>query len=438
VLTLVGAGGVRSPLFLQAARRRGFRGEIRLYDIDRTRMELMQRVGRLLLAREGSLPGEIVVTASHDLEHALRGTDAVVAAIRPGGLSRRALDEETAFSLGVLGQETVGVCGIAMASRTLPALVEIAREARRLGNRPWFFNFTNPVGITTLGLHLQGFSRVLGICDSANQALYAACRFLGLDPDDVAPETFGLNHLSWTRALWHEGRDVLGGLLRDPRFRETYQDLFQEPELREHGLFFNEYLYYYLWPERALQEMADGPLRGAWLAKEEARLVKDLEERLASGAAEQALDRFLAYHAGRSETYMAYARKGRHAHPGAETSGAEGYAGVALDVLQRSGRDGERVRVLVVPPRDGLPPGMPDGAAVEVSCRIGRGMPEPLTGRPIPEWCGKRIRQVGACERWVAESILEGDRNKLARALELHPLVGPKKAPACLEAFSWN
>jgi len=437
VLTFVGAGGVRSPLFLQASYRRGFRGEIRLYDLDRSRMELMRRVGLLLLAREGMTPGEIVVTGSGDREEALRGTDAVVVAIRPGGLAQRARDEQTAFSLGVLGQETVGVCGMAMACRTLPALLEIARDAQRFGSRPWIFNFTNPVGITTLGLHLGGCARVLGICDSANQALYAACRFLRLDPDDIQPDAFGLNHLSWTRALWHEGRDLLRGLLQDPRFVETYQDLFLDPAEREQGLFFNEYLYYYLWPERAFEEMAAGRLRGAWLAEQETQLVADLEARLGRGEADGALERFLAYHAERSETYMHYARKGRHGHAGAEAAGAEGYAGVALDVLEGSAGSGQRVRVLVLPPRDGLPPGMPEGVATEVSCRIGGEMPEPLPLPPVPASCRSRILQVGACERLVAESILQSDREKLLRALELHPLVGPRKAGACMDGFSW-
>jgi 6-phospho-beta-glucosidase len=401
-------------------------------------MELMRRVGILLLEREGMTSGEIAVTATGDREQALRGTDAVVIAIRPGGLTQRARDEQTAFSMGLLGQETVGVCGIAMACRTLPALVEIVRDAERFGNRPWVFNFTNPVGITTLGLHLFGFSRVLGICDSANQALYAACRHLQLDPDDLRPEAFGLNHLSWTRALWHEGKNLLEGLLKDDRFLETCQDLFLEPAQRGQDLFFNEYLYYYLWPERAVREMSSArPLRGAWLAEQETRLIADLEGWIGSGETERALSRFLSYHEERSETYMAYARKGRHESAGGETAGAEGYAGVALDVLEGTSGSGERVRVLVLPQRAALP-GMPQGVAAEVSCRIRGGMPEPLLTRPVPEPCRTLIRRVGACERLVAESVFHGDVERLRQALEQHPLVGPEKAPECMEAFSWT
>jgi 6-phospho-beta-glucosidase len=438
VLTFVGAGGVRSPLFLQAAYRRGFRGEIRLFDLDRSRAELMWQVGSLLLQREGMASGEITVRTAEDRRQAMSGTDAVVIAIRPGGLARRASDERTAFSLGLLGQETVGVCGIAMAWRTLPALVEIVRDAERFGNRPWIFNFTNPVGITTLGLHRSGFARTLGICDSANQALYAACRFLHLVPDDIQPEAFGLNHLSWTRALWYRGRNLLEDLLSDDRFLETYQELFRGPEQRKTGLFFNEYLYYYLWPERAMAEMtACQPLRGFWLAEQEEALLRDLENLLREGESGKALGRFLSYHERRSETYMAYARKGRREGAEGETAGAEGYAGVSLDVLEGSPDRGGRVRVLVVPSGGALQ-GLPEDAAVEVSCRIEGGMPVPRLSKPVSTECRELIRRVGACERMVVESILQGSRQQLRNALGHHPLVGPENVSACMEAFPWS
>jgi len=438
VLTFVGAGGVRSPLFLQAAYRRGFRGEIRMYDLDASRMELMRRVGLWLLQREGMAPGEMEVTGARSRAQALRGTDAVVVAIRPGGLVQRARDEETAFSLGLIGQETVGVCGLAMACRTLPDLLEIAGDAQRLGNRPWLFNFTNPVGITTLGLHRAGFSRVLGICDSANQALYAASRFLGLDPDDIQPEAFGLNHLSWTRALRVRGKDVLQDLLRDPRFLATFQDLFSGSEERASGLFHNEYLYYYLWPERAMREMeSQRPLRGVWLAHQEKRLIEDLRGALDAGQPEGMLERFLSYHEARSETYMAYARGGPRKKAGGDAAGAEGYAGVALDVLEGAQASGDRVRVLVVPPAEQLP-GMPQGVAAEVSCRIRGERIEPVLDGPVPPSCGHLIGRVGTCERLVVEAILNGESGKLRQALAEHPLVGPGNVSACMEAFSWE
>jgi 6-phospho-beta-glucosidase len=134
---------------------------------------------------------------------------------------------------------------------------------------------------------------------------------------------------------------------------------------------------------------------------------------------------------------MAYARKGRQPGTGGETAGAEGYAGVALDVLEGAPDRGERVRVLVVPP-GGTLQGLPEDVAVEVSCRIQEGMPVPRLTVPVSGECRELIEQVGACERMVVESILRGSRQHLRNALGHHPLVGPENVSACMEAFSWT
>ena len=131
---------------------------------------------------------------------------------------------------------------------------------------------------------------------------------------------------------------------------------------------------------------------------------------------------------------MAYARKGGHETGHGETAGAEGYAGVALDVLEGTPGDSNRVRVLVVP-RPAALPDLPGNLAVEVSCRIHDQGAEPMLNGPVPGECSRLILQVGACERMVAESILQGDARQLEAALETHPLVGPGKVAACMEAF---
>ena len=56
--------------------------------------------------------------ATTDLDDALEGADFVFAAIRPGGLEGRVIDEAVPLELGVLGQETTGPGGICFALRT--------------------------------------------------------------------------------------------------------------------------------------------------------------------------------------------------------------------------------------------------------------------------------------------------------------------------------
>ena len=65
-------------------------------------------------------------------EPCIDGADFVITSIRVGGAAQRATDEATAIAHGVVGQETVGPAGFAMAVRTIPPMVEYARLAARL------------------------------------------------------------------------------------------------------------------------------------------------------------------------------------------------------------------------------------------------------------------------------------------------------------------
>lgn len=431
-IALIGAGGVRAPLFVKAAARRGFFKEIRLYDSAAESLARMSWICRVLLEHEG-YPTDLLVE-SLSLREALEGIEAAVIAVRPGGMKQRALDEEAALRSGIIGQETVGVCGFAMALRMLPALLDIVTVLQEASPDAWILNFSNPVGITTLGLYRRGFGRIVGICDSANNALYAACRHLNKSPDDLCPETFGLNHLSWTRKIVHEDRDLLPLLLQDDLFVTKYQDLFFARGAHRPDLFLNEYLYYYLFPDEALRRMQGEPVcRGRYLAGLEAALVTALDTLRAGRKDEEALETFLEYHGQRNATYMTYARTGQRT-PEEVCDGMDGYAGLALDVLESFALGRERTRVLIVPDSGSIPE-LKEDAAVEVTCTVsGRGLrPHLING--VPEDCLELMRRVAKYESMAVDAILEGDADKMRRALCLNPLVGENLADKAIEAL---
>ena len=76
----------------------------------------------------------------------------VFAAIRPGGTAGRIADERVALGLGLLGQETTGAGGISYALRSIPGMLELAREMKRRCPEAWLVNFTNPAGMVTEAL----------------------------------------------------------------------------------------------------------------------------------------------------------------------------------------------------------------------------------------------------------------------------------------------
>ena len=346
----------------------------------------------------------------------------MITTVRVGGDHSRVLDERIALSHGVLGQETTGAGGFAMAMRTMPAILSYAQRLQELSPDAWVLNFTNPAGLVAQGLTYAGVSRVIGICDSANLAQHAVAEQLDTDPNALRPEVFGLNHLSWTRHVrTTDGQDVLAPLLRDDEFVAGTMQRFFERDLREHvGMWLNEYLYYWYYAERALAAIqSDVSTRGEEVEALNAALLGELEPLMATDPA-TALDYYMAYNDRRHAHYMHYADPGSNGRKLGENG--EGYAGVALDVIEAL-QTGNRLYTGLNVPNGTAIDGFLSDDVVEISCVIdGDGVrPEPIGS--IPDAQASLMSSVKRYERAAAEAILNRSRERAIDALMLHPLV---------------
>ena len=107
----------------------------------------------------------------------------------------------------------------------MPIVLELAEEmAARANPGAWLVDFTNPVGIVTQALLDEGH-RAVGLCNVAIWAQRRIGHYLGVDPDSVAVEHVGLNHLTWIRSA--------AGRRRGRRGADRLDDLFERfgPEL---------------------------------------------------------------------------------------------------------------------------------------------------------------------------------------------------------------
>lgn len=444
-LTIIGGGGVRTPRLipslLRRAERLGLR-EVCLMDIDTEKLHL---IGGLCAAAARQQKAPFTITLTTRAEEALSGAQHIITSIRPGGEQGRALDERIAFRHGVLGQETTGAAGFAMAMRSLPAILDYCRMAERLAPNAWLYNFTNPAGLVAQGLHDAGIQRVIGICDSANGAQHAASRYLRVPLDQVRHEVYGLNHLSWTRSVRVQpdpdgsgGEEVLPALLNDPRFIEsTHMQMFDAGLRATYPTFFNEYLHYFYHRDEALAALLAKPeTRG----EETARLTAELLERLRAADAHNQPEQGLAVWAEvmgkRSSSYMAHARGGKP-RPRMESVGEddEGYAGVALGCVEAIATGTPHYTGLNVPNKGAIS-GMAADDVVEVICRIdGTGI-QPLPIGEVHEDHLRLMQSVKRYERLAAQAILERSRMLAVEALMMHPLIGSYPlAKKLVEAF---
>jgi 6-phospho-beta-glucosidase len=419
-LTLIGAGGFRTPVIyraLAAGEVTTRYDEVAFYDIDQGRLD---RIGCVLDGISQELGSTVPMKMTTDLEAAVDGADVVYCAVRAGGLSGRILDETAALAQGVIGQETTGPGGITFALRTVPIITAIAEVVAKRAPEATFVNFTNPVGLVTEAIRRVLGDRVIGICDAPLDLCKRVAGALGCPPEDLWFDYFGINHLGWLRGVLHGGRDLLPGLLADTGRLETFEEgqLFGADWLRSVGMIPNEYLYYYYFNLEALQSMQAGNVRAAFLERQQAAFYAG------HGSPLEALRDWQKTHAAREASYMEEAWVGREDDMAGIVAarGAGDYGRLALDLVDAMQGEGQRVMILDVPNRSSLP-FLDEEAIVEVPCIVGRGGVVPAAIGTVPLEAQGLILAVRAAERVAIEAALSGSRAMAIKALALHPLV---------------
>ncbi len=438
-ITILGAAGVRTPLLVQAIlARQGRLGltELALMDVDAERLGL---IGALTAPLEEQARFRTVRTT--DPAAALAGADFVITTFRVGGMAGRVVDERVPLAHGVVGQETTGPGGFAMAMRAIPVLLSYLERMRQLCPKAWLVNFANPSGmLAEAATRVAGWSRTVGICDAPADMQRVAAAASGTAPERLFLDYFGLNHLGWVRAVICDGEDLLPRLLAMVRqaghFPGSPFDLDLVADL---GMIPNDYLFYYYHTEEAIRRiLGAGRTRGEYLLALNDRFFADLQRLFATGDV-----------AGMAALYRRYLDE-RHGSHMADDGGVQGpaldaawlaaaaqggYAGVALDLIESLAGGPARAMVLNVPNRGAIRC-MGDADVVEVPALVGPGLLRPLVVGDIPTDCLGLMQQVKEYERLTIAAAVECSYEKALQALVRHPLVpDPGTARAILTGY---
>jgi 6-phospho-beta-glucosidase len=438
-LTVLGGGGVRVPAFIRGllSSRVAVFDEICLFEPDELRRKT---TGRLSVELAGALgrPGAVQLTA--DAEQAFASADFVFSAIRVGGDAARVVDEEVALRRGIVGQETTGPGGCAMALRTIPVLLGYCDILARCAPGAVLINFTNPVGVITQAISLRTSVRVVGVCDTPSSTLERLAGFLGADRDKVSFSYGGLNHLGWITSFAVDGEERIGTLL------DRYEELqrfdhvfaaFDPAQVRRLGAIPTEYVYYFYEPARYVAAVARaGASRGADVLRLNSELLAAIASAFDAGGVDDAWSAYSTLMGVRRDTYMrtdtdgdnAQARARRaaagQAGPGGGSGGggSGGYAGVALQVID--GLTARSPGEVIVNTRNGASLGFLDpDDVVEVPALVHGGGVSPLVIGQLPRSAIGLITQTKEYERELVEAAVTGDAGLAALALAVHPLV---------------
>ena len=419
VISIIGGAGVRTPLLVRGLAQSGLPiSEVRVFDIDRDRLALISP----LIERVAGLR----VRTSDTVAECVSGADFVIASIRPGGIERRAACEKIALDHGVIGQETVGVGGWAMALATIPAMVEYAKDVARHAQDAWMVSFTNPVGMVTEGVLKATNVPMLGICDTPTELFEEIAHAIGLPSVECHFDYFGLNHLGWVREVWVQGEPQMARILADDSIlAKIYRKpLFDHARLRQLGALPTEYVYFYERTERALANtLKAGTSRGAEIALMNVALFDALRSRR-----DDPVKVYEAYLAERNGTYFSLESQGdaSHRNPPTEAALLSGYDKIAVSVLQAIQANTGKIIPLSVGNRGNIA-GLRDDDVVEVPCLVNANGAHPLHVGAPPESVRTMLDQVKAYERATVAAALSGSRDEAIAALALNPLVADKK-----------
>jgi 6-phospho-beta-glucosidase len=413
-VAVIGGAGVRTPLLVGGLTQSDLPiEEIALYDVDTPRLTAIGAVaGRLA-------EGGARVTLAGSVAACVAGADYVFTSIRVGGIEQRIHDEAAAQRHGIVGQETVGPAGFAMAMRTIPHMVRYAREIAEAAPRAWIVNFTNPVGMVTDAMRTAS-DRVIGICDTPTELFEEVARVLGLDSAACRFDYFGLNHLGWLREVYSGGEPQLHRLWNDAGLlHSVYRvPLFDAGSLRALKLLPTEYVFYYDQPARAFENVRRaGRGRGQVIADLTARLFDELAR-----PGGDAVATYRAYLSARSAGYMQIEAGGGGTTAPAPSTGLSGYDRIALGVVRAIHFDANTIIPLSVR-NGGAIPALRAGDTVEVPCVVNASGARPLDVGSVPDAVAPLLGRVKEYERLTVRAALSPSADAARAALAANPLV---------------
>ncbi|UCZ52806.1 6-phospho-beta-glucosidase [Bacillus shivajii] len=422
-LTLIGGAGVRVPLMVEGLIR--WKGEVCieelvLYDSNAEKLSIIGELVRHIVSNEGN-PFQVKLTT--ELREAVQGADFIYTAIRSGGEKGRVIDERVALKHGVIGQETTGAGGFAMALRTIPAMLEIARVIEETAPEAWVINFTNPSGLITEALQKYTKLKMIGICDAPSSMKIGIAHYLKQKEEDVYINYFGLNHLGWVNKVLVNGTNQMLSILNNyDEFIEVYPHMkcFSNQLVTSLNLLPNEYLFYYYYQNQALLNMKNSTnTRGEQIVKLNRSLLEQLKEN--KGDMARSLCIYNEVMNERNSTYMT-AETGSDENETLGEMESEGYEGLAMSILSSIFKNKKKELILNVK-NNGVIPELEHEDVIEVTCLLDNNGPKPLAVGEVPSSVKGLLVTIKEYERLTIEAAVEGDIEKAVMALTIHPLV---------------
>ncbi|MGO4375280.1 alpha-glucosidase/alpha-galactosidase, partial [Paenibacillus sp. MCAF20] len=216
--------------------------EIALFDIDAVRLSDSEKMLLNLKQTSGS---SCVVKAYTDRKEALRGAKYVVNAIQVGGYDPCTITDfeiPKKYGLRQTIADTVGIGGIFRNLRTIPVMLDFARDINEVCPDALFLNYTNPMAVLTNVMNTYGGVRTVGLCHSVQVCVPDLFKHLDMDPTGVKWNIAGINHMAWLLEASKDGVDLYPEIKRRAaeKQKEKHHDMVRFELMLKFGYYITE------------------------------------------------------------------------------------------------------------------------------------------------------------------------------------------------------
>ena len=378
--------------------------EIALMDIDKKRLDYIEQAVKKIVAA-GNYPAK--VTATMDRAEALKDADGVLITILQGGVSvwRKDIEIPKKYGVDINVGDTRGPAGIFRALRTIPVMIDIARDVEKYCPDALVLNYTNPMGMLIRAVQEVSDIKITGLCHSVQGTAAMLAHWIGAPMEEVTYFCAGINHQAWYLSFKWNGEDAY------PLIRKA---ITENPEIYNTEIVRNEmylHLDYYV-----TESSGHNSEYNAWFRKR-----PDLIERYCThgtgwnpGEYAYILKEYLR----REDTWEDEIKEWLAQDEVNLTRGSEYAAYIFNGVFG----DGTMFEFNGNTRNFGLIDNLPEGCCVEIPMLASRRGVEPLRVGKLPDHLAILNNTNAACEDLAVEGCLTGDKRKVFHAICMDPL----------------
>jgi alpha-galactosidase len=181
---------------------------ISLFDIDAQRLRESEAMAGRVAQALGVNP---VIETTTNRRRALDGADYAIGMFQVGGYKPGTVTDfeiPKKYGLRQTIADTLGIGGMMRALRTIPVMLDMARDMAQLCPDALFLNYVNPMAMNTWAMSRATSIKTVGLCHSVPHTTAELAADIGVPVEEINYLVAGINHMAFFLKLERNGQNL--------------------------------------------------------------------------------------------------------------------------------------------------------------------------------------------------------------------------------------